>query len=188
MEQSSGSQTGRHGPVGATSWHHCHPARIPCVSSTPSLRSTHSCVRLVRVFGLGFDVRKPGTAAGALDASFETHARIEIFSLPTDVAESGAAAPALEPIVSLAVPARVHRLAWTGRGACPSLCVSRPCAGPPSNPAIDAVCRGGRARGHHGSAGRRPGERCRRSLRRARPLDGYCLVLGVSVPTRRLPR
>ena len=127
VEQSSGSQTGRHGPVGATSWHHCHPARIPCVSSTPSLRSTHSCVRLVRVFGLGFDLWKPGTAAGALDASFETHARIEIFSLPTDVAESGAAAPALEPIVSLAVPARVHRLAWTGRGAYRSMCFTAVC-------------------------------------------------------------
>ena len=56
-----------------------------------------------------------GTAAGALDATFETHARIEIFSLPTAVPSATASAQPLEPIVSLAVPARVHRLAWTGR-------------------------------------------------------------------------
>ena len=51
-----------------------------------------------------------GTAAGALDASFETNARIEIFNIG-----AAATAQAPEPVVSVVVPSRVQRLAWTGR-------------------------------------------------------------------------
>jgi hypothetical protein len=68
--------------------------------------------RCGRVRGRAGSCTNLGTAAGALDASFETHAKVDLFRLPLGVPS----AHAPEPLVSLPMAARVHRLAWSGRG------------------------------------------------------------------------